>query len=175
VEALGEALRHWGDDFGAVVVVSHDRVFCSQLEFTHVATVADGKLIMEQRDARESDWVVGSTTSPSKAMDAQASSAPSSGSAANCHSSSTTPAKPVVSDPVLRKKLFNAPKRIQKIEEQVAKLEKEVTRADEAMLSTGNDLDKLNILQQQKDSASGKIDALMKEWDELESLLEEYR
>jgi ATPase subunit of ABC transporter with duplicated ATPase domains len=30
VEALSEALSEWGDDQGALVVVSHDRTFCSE-------------------------------------------------------------------------------------------------------------------------------------------------
>ncbi|GKY97903.1 hypothetical protein MPSEU_000748300 [Mayamaea pseudoterrestris] len=171
VEALGDALRHWGDDFGAIVVVSHDEAFCSQLEFTHVATVADGKLVLEQRDACASDWLVGGMAAPKHAADALMSSEPANGQPV---ATPSAPAPKVVTDPDIRKKLFNAPKRIKKIEQQVAKLEQEVNTADESMLSHGNDLVELNALQKQKDVTSRKIDALMQEWDELESLLAEY-
>ena len=39
-----------------MVVISHDREFCEKVGFTHVGTVMDGKLVLEQRSLRESDW-----------------------------------------------------------------------------------------------------------------------
>lgn len=37
IEALGDSLSSWGGTDGSVVVVSHDRAFCDQVGFTHVA------------------------------------------------------------------------------------------------------------------------------------------
>ena len=42
---------------GAVVVISHHRKFCEKVGFTHVGTVTEGKLVLEQqRQLRDSDW-----------------------------------------------------------------------------------------------------------------------
>ena len=58
---MANALSGWGGkdgelQDGAVVVISHDREFCDQVGFTHVGTVTDGKLKLEQRSLQESDW-----------------------------------------------------------------------------------------------------------------------
>lgn len=50
IQGLANALSGWdkeGKD-GAVVVISHDREFCEKVGFTHVGTVKDGKLVLEQ-------------------------------------------------------------------------------------------------------------------------------
>ncbi|CAB9518518.1 Tylosin resistance ATP-binding protein TlrC [Seminavis robusta] len=56
IEGLARALSGWGGKDGAVVVISHDREFCDKVGFTHVGTVMNGKLLLEQRPLRESDW-----------------------------------------------------------------------------------------------------------------------
>ncbi|KAL3918759.1 MAG: hypothetical protein SGILL_004083 [Bacillariaceae sp.] len=56
IAGLAKGLSGWGDKDGAIVVVSHDREFCEKVGFTHVGTVMDGKLVLEQRPLRESDW-----------------------------------------------------------------------------------------------------------------------
>lgn len=156
-------MSQWGDGIGAMVVVSHDKAFCSQLDFTHVATVSNGKLLLEQRNVRESDWLVETAAKSSSAT--QSRKTVNESGPHNINQSITT------WDAELRKKLFNAPKRIAKITDQLDKLEAELVLADEKMLSHGKDLDELTRLQEIKDSVSEKIEALMVEWDELESLL----
>jgi len=56
ISGLAKALCGWGGKDGAVVVVSHDRSFCEKIGFTHVGTVMDGNLVLEQRPLRDSDW-----------------------------------------------------------------------------------------------------------------------
>jgi ATP-binding cassette, subfamily F, member 3 len=56
IQGLANALSGWGGKDGAVVVISHDREFCNKVGFTHVGTVIDGKLKLEQRSLQESDW-----------------------------------------------------------------------------------------------------------------------
>merc|ERR1719287_46742 len=56
IAALSNALSRWGGKDGAVVVVSHDRAFCETVGFTHVGTVVDGRLTLEERSLRRSDW-----------------------------------------------------------------------------------------------------------------------
>ena len=56
ISGLAKALSGWGGQDGAIVVISHDRKFCEKVGFTHVGTVMDGKLVLEQRSLRDSDW-----------------------------------------------------------------------------------------------------------------------
>lgn len=56
IQGLANALSGWGGKDGAVVVISHDREFCEKVGFTHVGTVMDGGLVLEQRSLREGDW-----------------------------------------------------------------------------------------------------------------------
>ena len=56
ISGLAKALSAWGGKDGALVVISHDRKFCEKVGFTHVGTVMDGKLVLEQRSLRDSDW-----------------------------------------------------------------------------------------------------------------------
>lgn len=56
IDALARALSGWGGKDGAVVVISHDKAFCEKVGFTHVGTVMNGGIVLEQRSLRESDW-----------------------------------------------------------------------------------------------------------------------
>lgn len=56
IQGLANALSGWGGKDGSIVVISHDREFCEKVGFTHIGTVTDGKLVLEQRSLRESDW-----------------------------------------------------------------------------------------------------------------------
>jgi len=56
INGLAKALSGWGGKDGAVVVISHDREFCEKIGFTHVGTVSNGGLLLEQRTLRASDW-----------------------------------------------------------------------------------------------------------------------
>ena len=160
VEALSEALSTGGDESGSIVVISHDKSFCNKVGFTHVATVQDGKLIMEQRGTRDSDWDSSvntlqrsSTIEPQSSVD-----------------SSVGESKPEL-DSKLRKQAFNAPKRIAKIESLVEQKEEEMAQLDEEMLANGSDVGKLVDLTKEKDKLEEEVMELMSEWEELESLL----
>jgi len=56
IQGLANALCNWGGKDGAIVVISHDREFCEKVGFTHVGTVMNGGLLLEQRPLNESDW-----------------------------------------------------------------------------------------------------------------------
>ena len=58
IDALATALGSWGGKDGALCVISHDRNFCEAVGFTHIGTVSNGALVLEQRPLRESDWEV---------------------------------------------------------------------------------------------------------------------
>jgi len=156
VEALSEALESFPEG-GAVVVISHDRSFCEKVGFTHVATVSDGSIRLEQRNTIDSDWKVISTTldaSPNDSLDS------------NGEQQRTEEA-----DPALRKKLFNAPKRIEKLESLMEKAEIDIAAFDEEMLQNGSDVGKLVELSQKKEALEEQVMEYMTEWEELETLL----
>ena len=169
VEALSEALSDWDEDErAAIVVISHDKAFCEQIGFTHVATVKDGQVTIEQRNTRDSDW-------DSSAFSTQPSL--NGGAATKNHSleeesldvAEEPPKKDV--DPKLRKQAYNAPKRITKIEREVEKAEERIAELDAEMLSNGSDVGLLTDLSREKEQLESMIESLMEEWSELEELL----
>lgn len=158
MEALSEALSTWGEDDGAVVVISHDRSFCEKVGFTHVATIEDGALTLEQRSMRDGDWkVVRTTLDASESDDGE--------DASN--------EKQI--DPALRKKLFNAPKRIIKLQSMIETTEAKIAGIDEEMLKHGSDVGKVVDLNKDKEALEAKVAEYMAEWEELEVLLAEHQ
>jgi len=158
VEALGEALRDWGDKTGALVVVSHDRSFCEKIAFTHVATVCDGQLTIEQRNARHNDWNIGD-------LSAQ----PTTETESSFDNTRTSLSKEV--DSKLRKQAYNAPKRIAELESLIEKAEEKIVALDEEMLSHGSDVGKLVDLTKEKETFEAQVVEYMEEWEDLEELL----
>jgi len=158
VEALSGALSGWGDEMGAFVVVSHDRNFCRRIQFTHVATVRDGAFKLEQRDAKESDWVV---EGPLAAVEA-----PREASA-----SSRLDEEQSELEAKNRKKAYNAPKRIAKLEETIQMLEEKIAAIDEEMMSNGSDVGKLVDLTKEREKLQSQVAECLDEWEILESLL----
>ena len=166
VEALSEALSGWGEDTGAIVVISHDKAFCEKVGFTHVATVTDGGLKMEQRDTRESDW----DSSSSSTQPTMASSTTVDNNNNNNNKGKGKPAS-IEEDRRRKKQAYNAPKRIAKIEETVMKQEEKIAKIDNDMMVNGSDMNKLMELATQKDELEADVLELMEELEELEGLL----
>ena len=156
VEALSESLSEWGEDDGAIVVISHDKAFCEKVGFTHVATVHEGGLRFEQRGTRDSDW--DSSVATFQRM--------------NDEDTDETKEKEEL-DPKLRKQAYNAPKRIAKIETLVEEAEEKIAAIDDEMMSVGNDVGKLVDMNNEKEKLEEKVMELMEEWEELETLLAE--
>eukprot|EP00804_Cyclotella_cryptica_P006801 CCRYP_010939-RC/>CCRYP_010939-RC protein AED:0.08 eAED:0.08 QI:137/1/1/1/1/1/7/377/665 len=107
IEALGDSLSSWGGKDGAIIVISHDRAFCDSVGFTHVGTLKNGDLVVEERGLEERDWEQYDISSTVQLDE---------------------PAKLEMECPEdkaekerKRKLAFNAPKRIQKIEVSLVK------------------------------------------------------
>jgi len=167
VEALSESLSNWGNDAGSLVVISHDKSFCEQVGFTHVLTLMEGgTLKLEQRNTCDSDWDA-STTTLQRSM---STSSPSSSSSENDSDSGQDDAQ-VLMDPALRKRAYNAPKRISKIERLVEQKEEKIATIDEEMLANGSDVGKLVDLSKEKEALEAEVLELMEEWEELETLM----
>ena len=150
---------------GTTVVISHDKPFLEEFDPTHVLTVRDGKVTLEERGLRDEDWndLLNSRESSNKfndtPKDAKAESkvpSPSSNNASKMESKSSTTGK----------KKGNS-QRIGKIESLLEKYEAEMTSIDSEMLNNGRNRDKLYELQKDKNSLQEKIDKL---YHELESL-----
>jgi ATP-binding cassette subfamily F protein uup len=161
VEALSDALSTWGVDTGAIVVVSHDKEFCGKIQFTHVASVLDGAMVVEQRDARESDWIITDLSAEAVAEEE--------GEGDGISVEVEPPKKEL--DPKQRKLAFNAPKRIEKLGEMIEEAEDKIELIDDDMLSNGDDVEKLCDLIKKKEKLEREIGKYMKEWEELEELL----
>jgi ATPase subunit of ABC transporter with duplicated ATPase domains len=170
VEALAESLSTWGDDVGALVVISHDRAFCEQVGFTHVLTIRDnGTLLLEQRGTEDGDWD-SSLATTQRSLDRQdddddATTTPTS----TVSTTTTTVAKEI--DPKIRKQAYNAPKRIARIEVMVEEAESRIAALEEEMLANGKDVGKLVDLSKEKEALETKVAGLLEEWEELESVL----
>ena len=159
IEALADSLSNWGGKHGSIVVISHDKEFCDKVGFTHVGTVKDGKLTIEERGLDDRDWEVYDLSS-------------SDDSASEEHIIELTPEEKAEQDRK-RKLAFNAPKRIQKIEASIEKSEAKIVEYDEKMMTVGNDVEKLMELTEKKTKEEESVVALMEEWEELEELIAE--
>lgn len=166
IEALGDSLSNWGGKDGSIVVVSHDRAFCEQVGFTHVGTVKDGKLTIEERGLQDKDW---------ERYDI--SSTPLIGSTAGVASGEVEVVELTAEEKAeqerKRKLAFNAPKRIKKIEEMIEQSEARIVEYDEEMMTVGNDVEKLMELTNKKTEEEENVVTLMEEWEELEEIVAE--
>lgn len=160
IEALGEALSSWGGKDGSVVVVSHDRNFCEQVGFTHVATVDGGSLRLEERGLTGGDWEMYDISSG----DANESSQPQ---------KTEMTAEEKAEWDRKRKLAFNAPKRISKLEVLIEKAEEKIQEYDEEMMRVGSDVEKLLELSDRKAKEEENVSTLMEEWEYLETLIAE--
>jgi hypothetical protein len=159
VEALSESLSEWGEEDGAIVVISHDKNFCDKVGFTHVATITtDGSLTFEQRNPGASDW------------DSSGATLQRSSSSNESETNNNEDTKNEL-NPQQRKQAYNAPKRIAKIEDLVEQKEKKMAALDAEMLANGRDVEKLVDLTKAKDVLEEQVMELMEEWEELETLM----
>jgi len=163
IGALSSALSSWGGKDGAIVVVSHDRSFCEEVGFTHVGTVDNGSITIEQRDLNDEDWSQYDMNSKYRATTSLEDGLK--------HVELTPEEKEEAKR--RQKKAFNAPKRIQKLENMIETAEGRVADIDGEMMEAGADLSRLTDLQSEKDVEEAKIAEMMGEWEELESLLVE--
>jgi ATPase subunit of ABC transporter with duplicated ATPase domains len=158
ISALAEALSGWGKEDGAVVVVSHDRAFCRMIGFTHIGTVQNGSLTVEERALREGDWNMFDSETTTSSVDN------------NAREKVSTSSQPQV-DRRLQKLAYNAPKRIAQLEELIQGIECKVATLEEEMIAHGSNMEKLMELTEKKDELDQKLASYMQEWEELEELL----
>ena len=171
IDALSESIQKWGTatgnnkkQEGAVVIISHDRSFCESIDFTHVGTVENGKVTVQERSMNSSgeDWKIQSLSHTTGTT---------AGTSSTTNDMEGGNAKGEEIDKNLRKQLYNAPKRIKKIEKAIETCEEKIEQYDEEMMTVGNDVGKLMDITKLKDEQQAKVDEMMIEWEELEELL----
>jgi len=131
--------------------------------FNTVGTVDNGELIIEERDLNANDWKRYDMASQQVGVD---------GLSLQEEERELTPEEKE-EEKKKRKRAFNAPKRIQKIEQLINENEEKMVKIDAKMMEVGNDVGKLTDLSQDKEKLDMKVAELMEEWEELETLLEE--
>lgn len=144
IRTLTAALKKWE---GTVIVISHDRSFLVEFEPTHVMTVRDGSVLLEERGLRDEDWndVLNSREASKFASNTQA----------------VSPSKEEV------KSKGSSSKQISKVEAAIGKAEKEMKEIDDDMLLHGRDSAKLYELQKRKDTVQSKIEKLYSDFEML--------
>jgi hypothetical protein len=139
--------------------VSHDRAFCESVGFTHVGTVMDGGLVIEERGLEERDWarydIAGSA----------------SGSCEDVAPPAELTPEEKAEQERKRKLAFNAPKRMKKIEEMIAKAEVKMAEYDDQMMNFGSDAEKLMEITKKKKKEEDGVAKLMEEWESLDVCL----
>lgn len=159
IEALGESLSNWGGKDGSVVVVSHDRAFCESVGFTHVGTVKDGTVVIEERGLMDSDWARYDING-----------------AALGGCDDIVPVVELTKEEKeeqerKRKLAFNAPKMMKKIEDKMSKAEAKIAEYETQMEEHGSDAQKLVELLNKKSMAQIEVNKLMEEYESLEAIL----
>ncbi|KAJ8598248.1 hypothetical protein CTAYLR_005505 [Chrysophaeum taylorii] len=155
--ALADALNAFQG--GALVVVSHDRAFVDKLRPTHVATVKDKRVFVEARGIRDSDWLVSSIDErPPRRREEEEEE----------EEEGPRPAKP--GDAARRRRRYNAPKLIAKVEAKIQTVEADAAALDAEMVAAGADAGKLLDLAERRDALQLELDALYAEWEDLEAL-----
>ena len=162
IEAIGALLQAVEDFKGAIVVVSHDQTFCEAIQFTHVATVADGGLILEERELRRADFSQGRGIINSEENSAEVSNL------------DRERVKAIARDErAIQKRRKAAPKRILVLESKIADAEAQLERIDLDLLKAGSDVELVVELNQRRFDISSSVEALYDEWAELEQMLED--
>ena len=129
--------------------------------FNTVGTVKDGSLVIEERSLNNSDWAQ---------YDLASQASERSDGAAVVVELSPEEKEELKQK---RKKAYNAPKRIQKLEKMIEESEENIAKLDDKMMSVGSDVGQLTDLSNEKIEIESKVADMMEEWEELELLLEE--
>ena len=161
IAALVDALDEYP---GAIVVVSHDRAFCEALQCTHVAYVADGKVDMEERELRPSDFSEsdrGVVNIDQLTLDAA--------SAPPINKEALKAAR--AEERKRQKEVSAAPKKLQTVQASIEEHEARLEGLASELLRAGSDVSKAMELSEQQSQLEAKLDELYAEWERLDTLI----
>ena len=129
-----------------------------------MGTVSNNGLIIEERGLEDKDWTIYDLASTDDFSE--------SGTNGDMLSVELTAEEKVEQDKK-RKLAFNAPKRIEKIEEMIEKSEMKIAEYDRKMLQIGNDVEQLMQMTEMKTNEEERVANLMEEWESLEEVMAE--
>lgn len=151
---------------GSVMVISHDQTFLEELEPTHVLTVRDGKVRMEERGLKEEDW-----NDPLDYKQEAKFTTVKSAAVVPESTEKSSGASKGKGDETVSKKKSKASKKIPKIEASISAHEAELAKIDDEMLQNIKNKTKMVELQKSRSVIQEKVDALYAELDELMQLI----
>jgi len=157
VAALLDAIKTTN---AAIVVVSHDRSFCEAIDCSHVGYVCDGRVTVEERALRPSDFSEADRGVRNVATEADASTA------APADSKEERMRKRQQ-----QKELSALPKKMDKVEAAIADAEANVAALEKSMLEIGADAGRAIELSAERDAAQAKVDDLYAQWEALEAAM----
>ena len=129
-----------------------------------MGTVSNNGLIIEERGLEDKDWTIYDLASTDDFSE--------SGTNGDMLSVELSAEEKAEQDKK-RKLAFNAPKRIEKIEEMIEKSEMKIAEYDRKMLQIGNDVEQLMQMTEMKTNEEEHVANLMEEWESLEEVMAE--
>lgn len=184
ITTLTKALKEFE---GTVIVISHDRSFLEEYSPTHVMTVRNGCVVLEERELRDDDW--NDILNSREASKFASNSSPATSSSKTVNNSEANNAKtsngkknkkevkqvetpkivatsPIpATTPTSKPSSKGNPRQISKIESSLAKYEAEKGLIDTEMINNGSNREKLYDLQKKKDDIQAKLDKLYAEYE----------
>jgi len=165
---MAEVLIDALSDFpGAVVTVSHDRNFVEALNPTHVVSVRNGQVVMEERSLRDSDWFHEDVTATAELI------APPPAAAAIraiAEKANAEAAAAGVDDKAMRKARTAAEKSAVVLERTMDKLGDEIKALEKLITATGSDYGEAAALQAEIDAKNDAVNAAMIEWEKADTV-----
>jgi len=173
IEVLEEMLQSYD---GVVAIVSHDRAFVDNLA-QHVLVFEGGGVVTDfigkyselRKRLRAESLSTGAAAEAAPATRAGEAAAPAAAAAAESDASAgeVSPAD----ERARRRAVHNAPKRLEKIEKELARAEAALAEIDGALLAAGADAEECLKLAQNQTELQAKIEALYIDFEETEQLL----
>jgi len=155
VQCIAALLRALQNFEGTLLIVSHDRPFVEALAPSHVLIVDKGRAKLEARDLCDNDWIWTKATRHSTHYD-------------EINKDTNTENK---EEEQLRRRRYNAPKLLAKLESQMQEQELKLAKHDKDLVDAGSDVAKCLQLAKERDALQADLDAMYAEYEELEELI----
>jgi len=164
LESLTGALQNFE---GSILVISHDRAFLEAYEPTHVLTVRDGTVKLEERGLKDDDWNDELNSRENSKFANPESQTVKDTTASETKKSSSAAKATVETKGTEKSNSSKNNRRITKIEASIERYENQIGVIDQEMIDNGRNSQKLYELQGKKDDLQKKIDELYKELETL--------
>ena len=167
INALTNALKTFD---GSVIVISHDKTFLTEFQPTHVITINNKCVILEERTLNDNDWndVLNSRESLKFITKNDKNEINNvKNDINNVKNDINNDKNDIINDKNIKNQLNKRlkPKELTKLEEKITKYEKEMNEIDENMIKYGTNRIKLEELMILKEQLQLKLDKLYINYD----------